>query len=260
MMNIEVEDKLVEIENIVKDRFLNQTCYFRGEPKFYEIISASLHRNRKIMLPWYKGENPGMTARMVDGIKFDVPQRVTVLCERNPFIYHETRNFGFEIDIQNPESLYEMATIAGSFIKEDTKDLSDKEVDLGILQHLGYPTPYLDFTKCCLVSLFFACNGLPDEDGRIIILGDNGNYKFHDMTEEKFSVAKERAVAQKSVMLEKLELRKTEDNYIEYSIPCGLKPKILAYLEEHGINDASLFPDSWSYEREYNPYKKFRNK
>ena len=44
MMTIEVENKLSEIKNIVKDRFPNQPCYFRGEPKFYETISASLRR------------------------------------------------------------------------------------------------------------------------------------------------------------------------------------------------------------------------
>lgn len=257
MASIEVENKLSEIKNIVKNRFPNQTCYFRGEPKFYKLISASLHRNRKIMLPWYNGENPGMKARMVDGIKFDVPQRITILHESNPFRYHAASNFGLEVDIRNPDSLYEMATIAGSFIKEGTKDLSEKEVDLGILQHLGYPTPYLDFTRDCLVSLFFACNKLPDEDGRIIILGDDGNYKFHDMTQARFSIAKERANAQESVMLQKLELKETEDNYKIYRIPRDLKPKISAYLEDRNINEASLFPDSWSYEKEYKPYEKF---
>ena len=256
MTSIEVENKLLEIENIVKNRFPNQTCYFRGEPKFYKIISASLRRNRKIMLPWYSGENPGMKARMVDGIKFDVPQRITILRESNPFVYHKTTNIGFEIDIRNPDSLYEIATIAGSFIKEGTKNLSEKEVDLGILQHLGYPTPYLDFTRDYLVSLFFACNKLPDEDGRIIILSDD-NYKFHDMTQARFSIAKERADAQKSVMLQKIELKEAEDNYQVCRIPRGLKPKILAYLEDRDINDASLFPDSWSYEKEYKPYEKF---
>lgn len=259
MMSAEIKNKLLEIENIAKDRFPNQTCYFRGEPKFYETISTSLHRNRKIMLPWYREENPGMKTRMVGGIKFDVPTRIKVLLEPNSFIYHETRNYGFKVDIRNPETLYEMAMIAGSFVKEQTKDSSDKEIDLGILQHLGYPTPYLDFTKDYLVSLFFACNELPDEDGRIIILGDDGNYKFHDMTQKDFSVAKQRAIAQKSVMLEKLELKKTEDNYTEYRIPYDLKPKILEYLEDCKckINSTSLFPDSCGYEIEYEPYKKF---
>lgn len=256
MMSIEVENTLLEIENIVKNRFSNQVCYFRGEPKFYETISASLRRDRKIVLPCYEGENPGMHVRILDSIKFDVPQRVSLSFPRNDFMYCSVRNIIFKVDIQNPETLYEMTMVAGNFIEGQTRNLLGKETNLGILQHLGYPTPYIDFTKDYLVSLFFACNGLPDEDGRIIILGSSG-YKFHDMTRSEFPIAKERAIAQKSVMLEKLELEKTEDSYVEYRIPCDLKPKILAYLEGHTINSASLFPDNWDYEREYEPYKRF---
>ena len=257
MMTIEVENKLSEIKNIVKDRFPNQPCYFRGEPKFYETISASLRRDRKIVLPCYEGENPGMQVRILDSIKFDVPQRVSLSFLRNDFVYCTVRNIIFEVDIRNPETLYEMAMVAGSFIEGQTKNLLNKEANLGILQHLGYPTPYIDFTKDYLVSLFFACQDLDDEDGRIIILGNNGSYKFHDMTQAEFSIAKERAIAQKSVMLEKLELKKSEDNYIEYQIPCDLKPKILAYLEDYKINSTSLFPDNWEDEEQYEPYKKF---
>ena len=257
MMTIEVENKLLEIKDLIKDKFPDQLCYFRGEPKFYETISASLRRDRKMVLPCYEGENPGMHVRILDGIKFDVPQRVSLLFPYNDFVYCRVRNLIFEVDIRNPETLYEMSMVAGHFIEGQTKNFLGKETNLGILQHLGYPTPYIDFTKDYLVSLFFACNKLPNEDGRIIMLGNNDSYKFHDMTQAKFLVAKERAIAQKSVMLEKLELKKTEDNYAEYRIPYDLKPKILTYLEEEKINCSSLFPDSWDYEKEYEPYKEF---
>ena len=257
MTSIEVENKLSEIKNIVKDRFPNQTCYFRGEPKYYESISASLRRNRKIILPCYEGENPSMKVRVLESIKFDVPQRVTLSFPPNDFKYCRVRNLIFKVDIQSPETLYEMAMVAGSFIEGETKNLLSKETNLGILQHLGYPTPYIDFTTDYLVSLFFACKDLHDENGRIIVLGNNGNYKFHDMLQAEFSVAKERAIAQKSVMLEKLELKQEEDNYVECCIPCDLKKDMSEYLERCNINKTSLFPDSWDYEKKYEPYKKF---
>ena len=256
-MDFEVKNKLLDIEKTVKDTFPNTSCYFRGEPRFYKIISAGLRRNRRIILPWYEGETPSMNPKMEGGIKFDEPQRVSISFERNRFIYHKVQNMVFELDIRNPDSLYEMAMVAGSFIEKQTDSSSDKETDLGILQHLGYPTPYLDFTKDYLVALFFACNKLPDEDGRVIILGNNGDYEIKDMTQAEFSVAKERAVAQKSVMLKKLELTEAEDDYKECCIPSGLKPKILAYLEDCGINFTSLFPDSWEAEKKYVSYKKF---
>lgn len=256
-MDFEIKKKFSDIENIIKHNFPNTDCYFRGEPRFYDTISASLRRNRRIILPWYAGETPSMNPKMEGGIKFDEPQRVSISLERNRFVYHQVQNIVFQVDIHNPESLYEMTMVAGNFIEKQTANLSDKETNLGILQHLGYPTPYLDLTKDYLVALFFACNKLPNEDGRVIVLGNNGNYEIKDMTQTEFSVAKERAVAQKSVMLKKLELTKAEDDYKECRIPACLKPKILAYLEDRGINSTSLFPDSWEEEEKYVSYKKF---
>ena len=153
-----------------------------------------------------------MKSKIPSGIALDYPQRIPVLPS---FPSPKVMNIELKINIQNPKRLYDLTMIAGSFITERTGGSLNKETTLGILQHLGYPTPYIDFTKDYLVSLFFACNGLPDEDGRIIILGSSSGYKFHDMTRSEFPIAKERAIAQKSVMLEKLELKKTEDNYEE---------------------------------------------
>ena len=106
------------------------------------------------------------------------------------------------------------------------------------------------------MALFFACQDLSDKDGRIIILGDNGKYKITDMAMADFSIAKGRAIAQSSVMLQKLEL-KQGDNYVECRIPHALKKEILLYLEAHNINKLSLFPDDYGYTEEYEPYKKF---
>ena len=54
---------------------------------------------------------------MEGGLKFDEPQRVAISLDSNRFIYKEVKNIGLEIDIRNPESLYEMTMVAGSFIK-----------------------------------------------------------------------------------------------------------------------------------------------
>ena len=164
-------------------------------------------------------------------------------------------NTKLEFDIRNPESLYDLAMIAGNDIIKRTRNTLNKESALGILQHLGYPTPYLDFTKNYLVSLYFACEGSPNEDGRVIILGDSGSYNIHDMTQAELPVAKERAIAQESVMLEKLELKKEEDNYVECCLPGHLKKDMSEYLEKCNINTASLFPDNWEAENRYKPYK-----
>ena len=249
-MTIEVKNKLSEIESIVKNKFPNQSCYFRGEPRFYENISAGLHRHRYINLPLW--ENSSMKSKNPKGINLGHPQQIPVSLNRN----HLLMNAKLELDIQKPESLYDLAMIAGNFIIKGTGNISNKESALGVLQHLGYPTPYLDFTKNYLVSLYFACNGSLNEDGRVIILGDHGSYKIHDMTQAELPVAKERAIAQESVMLEKLELKKAEDNYVECRIPYALKKNMSEHLEKCDINTASLFPDNWEDEMRYKPYKK----
>ena len=87
-----------------------------------------------------------MKFKMEGGIKFDEPQRVTLSLNRNSFAYIEVNNLVFEVDIRNPESLYEMTMVAGSFILEQTGNSPNNATTLGILQHLGYPTPYIDFT------------------------------------------------------------------------------------------------------------------
>ena len=250
-MTIEVKNKLLEIESIVKDKFPNQSCHFRGEKRYYETISAGLHRHRQINLPFYHGENSSMQSKNPRGINLGHPQQIPVSLDNNPLLM----NTKLEFDIRNPESLYDLAMIAGNYIIKRTGNTLNKESALGILQHLGYPTPYLDFTKNYLVSLYFACKGSPNEDGRVIILGDDGTYKIHDMTQAELPVAKERALVQESVMLEKLELKKAEDNYVECCIPYYLKSSISEYLERCNINKASLFPDNWEAEKRYKPYK-----
>ena len=251
-MTIEVKNKLSEIESIVKDKFPYQSCYFRGEPRFHETISAGLHRHREVNLPFYYRENSSMESKKPGGIGLGHPQQIPVSLGHNPLLM----NTKLELDIQKPESLYDLAMIAGSFIIKRTGNRKNKENALGILQHLGYPTPYLDFTKNYLVSLYFACKGSPNENGRVIILGDDGTYKIHDMTHAELSVAKERALVQESVMLEKLELKKAEDNYVECCIPYYLKSDISEYLDRCNINKALLFPDNWEDEKRYTPYKK----
>ena len=254
MMSIKIKNKLSEIDDIVKHRFHNQTCYFRGEPEFYKTISASLYRDRKVILPMY--EDTTIKPRTDGGsLEFEEATQITVSIHPNSLV-HGLKNLEFEVSIRSPENLYELTKSACSFITEQTQNSTDTEVDLGILQHLGYPTPYLDLTKELLVALFFACQDSPNKDGRIIILGDNGNYKIIDMTLADFSIAKERAIAQNSVMLQKLDL-KHEDNYEECCIPLDLKKEMLIYLEEHNINKSSLFPDDYDYAKEYEPYRKF---
>ena len=68
---------------------------------------------------------------------------------------------GFDIREVQEEILEDAARYAGDIAPADL---------LSQLQHYGYPTNKIDFTTNYLIALFFACDGEPNYDGRIILL------------------------------------------------------------------------------------------
>ena len=67
----------------------------------------------------------------------------------------------FHIESVQDEMLQAAAQFIGHFDKDDV---------LAQLQHYGYPTNLIDFTADYHIALFFACDGEPQEDGRVIFL------------------------------------------------------------------------------------------
>ena len=142
--------------------------------------------------------------------------------------YSDIETEYFDVKVVQEEMLQE----AKRFIRENNED-----VILEQLQHFGYPTNQIDFTKDYLIALFFACDGQPEEDGRVILLSKSGR---DDLKEPKNP--ENRVIAQKSVFV------RPPDGFVEPSdtvvIPQALKEPILAYLDRfHGVNEAALFND-----------------
>ena len=54
-------------------------------------------------------------------------------------------------------------------------NFTDETDVLTELQHYGGKTNLIDFTADYLIALFFACDGSPNEDGRVILLNKNSN-------------------------------------------------------------------------------------
>ena len=134
----------------------------------------------------------------------------------------------FNIEVVQQEILDE----AKRFTRETNDDFILEQ-----LQHFGYPTNQIDFTKDYLIALFFACDGHPEEDGRVILLSKAGR---DDLKEPK--TPENRVISQKSVFV------RPSSGFVEPSdaivIPQGLKEPILAYLDRfHGVNKAALFND-----------------
>ena len=134
----------------------------------------------------------------------------------------------FNVKIVQEEILKE----AKGFVRE-----TDDDAILEQLQHFGYPTNQIDFTKDYHIALFFACDSQPLEDGRVLLLrkADRGDLY-------KPNAPENRVIAQKSVFVRPPKGLVHPDYTVV--IPKELKRPILEYLDRnHGINASTVFND-----------------
>ena len=132
-------------------------------------------------------------------------------------------------------------------------DASDIEV-LTELQHYGGKTTLIDFTRSLAVALFFACDGYPDEPGRIILFDtagleekeriEAGEDSGEDSCEIISPAGKNpRVVFQGSVFVRSPRGYIKEGKFKKIKIEENLKAEILSYLEHHGINCDTVYND-----------------
>ncbi len=127
----------------------------------------------------------------------------------------------------------EMLQTAKEFVGETGED--DNEI-LDQLQHFGYSTNLIDFTTDYHIALFFACDGKPKKDGRVILLNKT-DYLLRNPTGPA-----NRVIAQKSVFVQ------PPQGFVEPSdvvvIPHRLKNPILKHLDQaHGVAARTIYND-----------------
>ena len=148
-------------------------------------------------------------------------------------LYRQYQSIGtghFDIEVVQKEIL-EVA-------KKYTQENDEFEI-LTQLQHHGGKTNLVDFTTDCLIALFFACDGLPDEDGRVILLQKSGSMSRH--IKEPRNPAN-RVIAQKSIFVR--PPKGFVEPYDTVLIPCGLKRSALDHLRSlHGISSDTVYND-----------------
>lgn len=119
---------------------------------------------------------------------------------------------------------------------KDFTGLTDEQDILSQLQHYGYSTNLIDFTTDINIAIFFACDGHPKEDGRVILL-DRSRYPLI-----KPKNPANRAIAQKSVFVQPPKGLVNPDRVV--IIPHDLKSKMLDHLDKsHGIAIATIYND-----------------
>lgn len=114
------------------------------------------------------------------------------------------------------------------------------EAALSELQHYGGKTNLIDFSRDCMVALFFACDLPSTEDGRIICLKQtSAEYEILTPAENH-----SRVIAQKSVFVKSPTGIVVPEDEDVLSVPRDLKPALRAYSRQvHGISHQSMYTD-----------------
>ena len=138
---------------------------------------------------------------------------------------------GFDLDEVQTEILEDAERYVGEIHPADL---------LSQLQHFGHPTNMIDFTKDFLIAVFFACNGEPEEDGRIIIMDVDTTPIVRLQTPQN------RIKSQKSVFVTPPTGVIAPDRVVH--IPAQLKHPLIAYLNNlHDINAHTIYDDIHGY-------------
>ena len=124
-------------------------------------------------------------------------------------------------------------------------DIDDFELEAQ-LQHNGGKTSLIDFTTDYSIALFFACDGEPAKDGRVILL------KQDETTKDWIKKPKNpehRVIAQKSIFVQPPEGFIEQGKYDKpIKIRKDLKQPMLGYLRKHhGISPQSIYNDLQGY-------------
>ena len=180
---------------------------FRGEAKHHSKISSTLYRECERII-----QNAGLETELSD------------------------------FNIKNIES--EIPNQVRAFMMT-----GDQVSDLSIftqLQHYESQTNLIDFTTDFNIALFFACDGQPDENGRVIV------QKRNLVPIEQPSGIEHRILAQKSVFVRPKRgyIDPDEAHYKVVSIPANLKQHILRYIRNtNGITTEKIYNDIHGYIR-----------
>ena len=128
---------------------------------------------------------------------------------------------------------------------ELTEEVMDFEI-LTEIQHYGGKTNLIDFTTDYRIALFFACDGEPDEDGRVILqkTDDIRGMIVHPRN------PRHRVIAQKSVFIRPSRgfIEPSEEQII--IIPASVKQPLLQHLRDyHGISTEVIYNDLYGFIR-----------
>ena len=127
--------------------------------------------------------------------------------------------------------------------KKLTYEIDDSEILIEIQQY-GGRTNLIDFTEDSLIALFFACDGAPDKDGRVILQKTEA---IKDMIKRPRN-PRHRIKAQKTVFVIPPKGFIEPDPNDIITISASLKQPLLQYLRKHyKISTETIYNDLYSF-------------
>ena len=220
------ESTIDDIINEIKQKSKDGNYIYRGENnKEYCKISSTLYRE------YFNDEDPNIEFK---GFDLRIAQR-------------EILNVAKKHIGQPPQGIFEDFTgrsIRKRFIDppEPISIIDSEELEiLTELQHYGGKTNLIDFTTDYLIAIFFACDGCPTKDGRVIL-------QRTELIEKTMIVRPQnpqrRVIAQKSVFLYPPDGFIDEFNVKIVYIPVQLKKSLLEFLRKyHNISAETIYND-----------------
>ena len=200
----------------IEDKSAGGDYIFRGEPECYPKVSSTLYRQyEEILTDRAKVEN--LQNEMLIAAKEHLPGTTSDF--ETP-----VRRLGAAIGIPS-EPDYGFETLTE-------------------LQHYGGKTNLIDFTTDSRVALFFACDGSPSKNGRVICQKKGDIKELVENPREPINPLN-RVIAQKSIFVRPLR------GFVEFDpdkdvvvIPVVLKKPMLEYLQKyHNISAKTVYND-----------------
>ena len=143
---------------------------------------------------------------------------------------------GLNIEMDN----FEIEVVQKEILDEAKKHLNktdEFEILIELLHH-GGKTNLIDFTTDLHIALFFACDGSPGEDGRVILQKRDSVAGYLEQPRKP----KNRIIFQKSIFVRPPKGFINPDEVI--TIPADLKLPMLEYLRKsHGISTETIYND-----------------
>ena len=208
--------KVREIIREIEDKASGGDYIFRGEPECYPKVSSTLYRQyEEILTDRFNVEN--LQNEMRIAAKEHLPGTTSDF--ETP-----VRRLGAAIGIPS-EPDYGFETLTE-------------------LQHYGGKTNLIDFTTDSRVALFFACDGSPSKNGRVICLKKGDIKELVENPREPINPLN-RVIAQKSIFVRPrrgfVEFDQDKDVVV---IPVVLKKPMLDYLQKyHNISAKTVYND-----------------